>query len=299
MAAGRHGVVLEPSRDLCGTTPAQFADLLVRLGPLAEAAKTAREDRPGRKRAPGAGRKPAAFWLRLLIALTHLRQGSTTRATAKMFGVHEKSVRNFRDEIVGLLAEHGCQPPGARRPIRTLQDLAEHLNRAPEEYAIVDATEVPRSMPVDWEAQRKAYSGKTRTHVHKATVVADAGRRPVWFEANPIGEGRTHDYSMLRGQLGLMALLAGLSVTVLADKGYQGLRRDLGDERVLTPWMKPRGAALSDLDRDANHMLSSLRMPVEHAVGRMKWWKTMRHWRASTDRFNLTGKAIATLASLT
>jgi hypothetical protein len=299
MGAARRVVVLRPSRDLCGTTPEQFADLLARLAPLADEAKARREARQDRKRAPGAGRKPVPLAQRLLVALTHLRQGSTTRATAVVFGIHERSVRNFRDEITGLLAEHGCQPPGAKHPIRTLHDLGEYLDEVDAEYAIVDATEVPRSMPVDWDAQRRAYSGKTRTHVHKGTVVADPNRRPVWFEANPIGEGRTHDYSMLRGQLGLMALLAGLSVTLLADKGYQGLRRDLGDERVLTPWIKPRRGELSDDDRDANHLLSSLRMPVEHAIGRMKWWRAMRHWRASIDRFAITGKAIATLASLT
>jgi hypothetical protein len=31
----------------------------------------------------------------------------------------------------------------------------------------------------------------------------------------------------------------------------------------------------------------------------MKWWKTMRHWRAATERFGPTGKAIAVLASIT
>ena len=68
---------------------------------------------------------------------------------------------------------------------------------------------------------------------------------------------------------------------------------------MLTPWVKPRGGALSDEDRDANHLLSSLRMPVEHAIGRMKWWRALRYWRNDMTRFGPTGKAVATLASIT
>jgi hypothetical protein len=215
-----------------------------------------------------------------------------------MFGVHERSVRNWRDEIEGLLGEHGFAPPGAARPIRTLEDLRAHLDGLATEAVMVDGTHVPRSMPVDFDAQRAAFSGKDRDHVVKGTVVADAGRRPLWFEANPSGEGRTHDVTMLRAQVGLLGVLAATTATVVADKAYVGLRVDLGPERALTPWVKPRGGVLSVEDRDANHLLSSLRMPVEHAVGRMKWWRALRYWRRPADRFGLGGKAIAVLASI-
>lgn len=66
-----------------------------------------------------------------------------------------------------------------------------------------------------------------------------------------------------------------------------------------TPWVRSRGVVLADDDRDANHLLSSLRMPVEHAVGRMKWWRALRYWRNAVHRFGPTGKAVATLASIT
>lgn len=291
--------VLQPSRDLCGTTPDQFADLLDRLAPLVEAEYLARGERAGRKRALGGGDKPNPFWFRLLVALTHLRQGISLRATAAIFGIDEKSVRNYRDEIVRLLGEHGCQPPGAARAIRTLEDLREHLDSLPEECCMVDGTHVARSMPVDFDAQRAAWSGKARDHVHAATVVADAGRRPVWFEANPSGEGRTHDITMLRSQTGLLDVLARTTAHVLGDKAYGGLRHDIDPDRVVTPIMRPRGGVLDDNDRLVNRDLSSIRMPVEHAIGRMKWWRAMRYWRAEPTRFGPTGKAIATLASIT
>ena len=291
-------VKIGPSRDLCGTTPGQFAELYARLAPMAEAAKQVREARPGRRRAPGAGRKAQPFELRLLVALTHLRQGQTTRSTAAIFGVHERSVRNWRDEIEMLLGEHGFRPPGARRSIRTLDDLRAHLDRTPGEACMVDGTHVPAKMPVAFDAQRAMFNGKDRDHVVKGTVVADAGRRPLWFEANPSNEGRTHDVTMLRAQLALLAVLGATTATVLADRAYVGLRHDIDPDGVLTPWVKPRGGTLSVEDRDANHQLSSLRMPVEHAIGRMKWWRALRYWRRPADRFDRGGKAIAVLASM-
>ena len=188
-ASVRHVTVSEPSRELCGTTPEQFGDLLSRLAPLVEAEYLARGDRPGRQRRLGGGDKPNPFWFRLLVALTLLRQGTSLRATGRLFGVDEKSVRNYRDEVVRLLAAHGCQPPGAARPLRSLEDLGAHLDGLPAEAVMVDGTEVARGMPVDWDAQRAAWSGKSKDHVVKGTVVTEHVPAAVLVRGQPDRRG--------------------------------------------------------------------------------------------------------------
>ena len=89
---------------------------------------------------------------------------------------------------------------------------------------MVDGTEVRRWSPYPWEDQKAAWSGKTKGHVVKATVVSDRQRRPLWVEANPTGGGRTNDIAMLRAQTGLMMVLSvavTAGVVVLADRlGY-------------------------------------------------------------------------------
>ena len=282
-------MTLGPSRQLCGTTPEQFAELVERLAPAAE--YRSRAERPGRRRALGGGDKPLAFWFRLLVALTHLRQGTSVRATGAIFGVHERTVRRYRDEVVALLAAHGCQPPGAARPLRTPEDLRAHLDSLPERTAVVDATEVPRSAPEDWAA----WSGKAKDHIVGGTLVADRSRRPLWFGANPSGEGRTGDVAMLRAQAGLLATLSAAGCLVLVDRGYQNLDRELG-ARAVSPLHEPRGGVLGEAGRCFDRALSSLRMPVEHACGRMKWWRVLRYWRQVPERFGATGKAVAVLA---
>lgn len=297
----RHVVAIGPSRDLCGTTPEQFSDLLIRLAPLSEQRRAERADRPGRKRAPGAGRRPRPLWFRLLVALTLLRLGTSVRATGDIFGIHERTVRNYRDEIEDLLCRHGFQPRGASQPIRTLDELKDYIEALPDGQVMLDATEVRRSSPGPWEDQKKAYSGKSKAHVVKGTVISDGSRRPLWFEANPTGEGRTYDLTMLRTQqelLAILALLVAAGILVLVDKGYPGLDKELGSN-VITPYRKPRGKQLSKQAHRFNQAQSSMRMPVEHAIGRMKWWRALTYWRRNPHAFDQTGKAIGVLASLT
>jgi len=295
-------VRLGPSRELCGTTPEQFADLLVRLAPIAEQRRRDLADRPGRLRAPGAGRPPKPFWLRLLVTLTLLRQGMSVRATGRIFGIHERTVRRYRDEVEELLVLHGFQPASAPGPIRSLDDLAVYVEEHGNEAVMVDGTEMRRWSPKLWEDQKRAWSGKTKAHVVKATVVSDSSRRALWVEANPTGEGRTHDITMLRSQTALMAMLS-VAVTagavVLADRGYRTLYKDLGADGVITPIYKNHNQPLSDEARRFNRGLSSRRIRVEHAIGAMKWWHTLDYWRRPAEAFDRTAKAIGILTTLT
>lgn len=292
-----HWVKIKPSRSLCGATPQEFADLLVRLAPLAEADKCTREDRADRLRAPGAGRKASPFSVRLLVALTHLRQGTSVRATAGFFDVHERSVRRWRDELERLLVAHGVVPPGAAKPVRTLHDLAEHLRAQPEDsYVIVDGTDIPRPRPGSWEAQRPAWSGKSKRHAIKATVLSDPDGNAVWFEANPTGEGRTQDITMLRSGA-LLGVLAIAGITVLGDLGYQGLGDSIAGD-VYTPRRRRPGRDLSVDDKRYNHALAQARIRVEHSIGRLKRWGALRHHRRPPHTLDRTGKALTVLGSI-
>lgn len=271
-----------------------------RLAPVWEQRRRELEDRPGRKRAPGAGRPPAPLWVQLMATMTMWRHGLTTRATGELFEVHERTIRRWRDSVEDLLVAHGFAPPGAAAPIRTVEDLVAYVEAVGVERVAVDGTEVRRQSPGGYLDQKAAWSGKTKAHVVKASVIADASRRPLWFSANPSGEGRTHDITMLRAQSDLLATLGAvtaLGVWVLGDRAYQSLTDDIGLLAV-TGTQKPRGRPRSMENRLYNRVISSMRMPVEHAIGRLKWWGAMRYWRRPADRFDHSGRAIAILTSL-
>jgi hypothetical protein len=240
------------------------------------------------------------------MALTHLRLGTSLRATGAMFNVDEKSVRNWRDELHRVLLAHGITLPGWMSRIASLADLAEYLRdpgdtRRP--VVLIDGVEVPRNRPgASWDEQKTAYSGKSRRHVVKGTVVTVDHGNPVWFEANPNGEGRTHDITMLRTQTALLAVLA-TAWLVLADRGYQGLHDDIDPDRVATPVYRRRTKAqpephLTPEESLWNRDQAGLRIRVEHTIGAMKNWKAMRHHRRHPDHFDTVGRSIATLISI-
>ena len=278
--------------------------MMVVLAPLVDEQRRRREERSGRLRAPGGGRKPKPFSFRLLCALTHLRTGNSLRATAAVFGVDEKSVRNWRDELDQLLDEHGIVPPGGGTPIRSATDLGVWLTQQAEadvlEYTVIDATEVACCRPSGgFEAQRPAWSGKSHDHVVKGTTLVDPAGRVVWFEANPTGEGRTHDITMLRSQTGLLDALRAAKIPVLADSGYQGLATDLaGTNDVWTPYKRSKRNRLSRDEHVFNHSLAVARIRVEHGIGAMKRWGAMRRHQRHPDTFGVTGRSIATIASI-
>lgn len=298
---GRYRVELGPSRALCGLHAVEFAEVLVRLAPLVEPLRARRLARSGRKRAPGAGGKPKAFAFRLLVALAHLRLGTSLRETGAVFAIDEKSVRNYRDEIEVLLVEHGVVVAGRDEPVRNLSELQDHLRHVaqlPEHYVIVDGTETQRARPGGWDAQRPAWSSKSHRHVVKASVVTDPEGRPLWFEANPNGEGRTHDITMLRSVSGLLAALAVAGLVVVADLGYLGLDADL-DGDVYTPRRRrPHKAHLDRDDKLYNHAVAQARIRVEHGIGHLKNWAALRRWRRHPGRYDRTGKAVTALLSV-
>lgn len=298
---GRYPTVLGPSRALCGLHPREFGEVLVRLAPLVEELRAQRLARPDRKRAPGAGGKPKAFGQRLLVGLTHLRLGTSLRETAAVFGIDEKSVRNYRNEVEELLVNHGVVVAGRAGPVRSLGELAEHLRamaKLPEDhYVIIDGTETRRDRPGSWEAQRPAWSGKSHQHVVKATAVTDEVGRPLWFDANPTGEGRTQDIAMLRTGP-LLGVLAIAGICVLGDLGYQGLDRWTTGEVYVPRRRRPGNRHLDRDDKLYNHALAQARIRVEHGIGHLKRWGALRRWRRSPQDYDRTGKAVTTVLSI-
>ena len=155
--------------------------------------------------------------------------------------------------------------------------------------AIIDATELgvepPRaaqgpgqSPGVSYgEAQKPDYSGKAHTHTMKAQVLSDP-------EGNLLCVGdlvgaATHDFA-LPPDSGWARWLEGL--TLGGDRGYQGLEDLHPDARI--PYKKPRGAELTETEKAYNRLLSSWRIAVEHAIGKLKVWKVLRRVKLKRRR---------------
>jgi len=58
------------------------------------------------------------------------------------------------------------------------------------------------------------------------------------------------------------------------DTGFQGFTLD--QVAILQPQKKPRGKALSDLEKDRNQWHASLRVRIEHAIGGVKRYRIVK-----------------------
>ena len=65
------------------------------------------------------------------------------------------------------------------------------------------------------------------------------------------------------------------------DTGFQGFSLD--NVAILQPKKKPKGQELTDMEKDVNRWLSSLRIRIEHAIGGVKRYRIVkdriRNWK--------------------
>src|SRR4051812_44210339 len=141
-------------RQLTGITPAAFDRLLAGLTPRHEQAEARREDRPGRRRKPGAGRKHALSLAdRLLMLLIYYRTYTTHAFLGFLFGVDDSAVGRNINPLQPLLA--GIFRIPERRVKLDPEDIRE---------LFFDATERPTRRPT--AGQREFYSGKEKRHTN-------------------------------------------------------------------------------------------------------------------------------------
>ena len=85
----------------------------------------------------------------------------------------------------------------------------------------------------------------------------------------------------------------------LVDSGYRGLARDHPDQ-VIAPPLKPKRDAPADeiaAYETARKAQSSQRIPAEHAIASIRWWRTLQRFTGRRDVLPEVICAVAGLAS--
>lgn len=134
----------------------------------------------------------------------------------------------------------------------------------------------PILRPSDPAEQQAYYSGKKKQHMIKNNVLINLICK-ILFLTDSV-EGKKHDKKLADETH--YTLPAGSKL--VQDTGFQGF--SLAGVAILQPKKKPRGRDLSDLDKDVNPWLSSLRIRIEHAIGGVKRYRIIkdkiRNWKA-------------------
>ncbi|WBC14900.1 transposase [Micromonospora sp. WMMA1998] len=265
------------------------AELAEPFGAAREGRLHRRHGERDRHRWPGAG-APETLTLRdrLLVTLAWLRLAMPHEALALLYGVDRSTVSTAVRQIRPPLANRGFATPSGQR----LHTLADVLAYAAAEGLTVrlDGTEIQVRRPKANRPGRRVFvSGKKKQNTIKATVASDAHGRPLW--AGAIRPGRQHDQTAVRTE-GIDDLLdAYPGVQYLVDDGYRGLARPTTKTEKDAP---PNEIAAYEAVRKAQ---SSQRIPAEHAIAAIKWWRTLQRFTGRRDALPETIRAVTSLAS--
>lgn len=266
-------------RNLTGISVKEFAQLFEQFEPLWEQGEQERLAHPNRKRAIGGGR-PYGLDLRSLVVMTlvwmHLYL--TMETVGLLFGVHKSAISRNTARVLKILRQLGenslwwSEPPTKHMQGRSLnQALADF----PDLLSILDVTEITIQRPQDPVQSQAHFSGKKKAFTRKfGLIVNEQGQIRGATGSRP---GLTHDLTLFR-QSGLLAQLP-IQTTKVADKGFEGLERDLPDHSVAIPHKAHYKHPLGDAEKWANRDIAVQRIVVENTICELK------HFKVLSDRF--------------
>ena len=223
-----------------------------------------------RQRALGGGRKATLRTMaaKLFYILLYCKCYPTFDLLSVLFNFDRSCAWNWVHGLLPTLE----QALGEKQvlPARKLRSLAEFIERFPEVKAvIVDGTERPVQRPKDPEKQKEDYSGKKKRHTRKHITGSTRQKRVILLtKARP---GTVHD----KRQLDEADWVGNIpdDVAVEGDLGFQGLQKEFVN--IHLPHKKPRGAPLSDQQKQENRELSQQRVKCEHAHAGMKRYQAV------------------------
>jgi hypothetical protein len=292
-----------------GVSITEFDQLLAEVTPAYEAVQSQAQQRPDRKRQPGAGR-PGALDLphRLLMGLIYLRLYVSQNLLAYLFELDQSNVsRELNARLLPVLLDvlpvplrdaplrhltgdtsekepDKSSPSGKKR--RRINTLKELLEVYPEiEEVLIDATEQSVPQPEDKHQRKQRYSGKKQDHTLKTQIVATRTNILHVFGGLP---GSLSDQTLL-GASGVMRAVPP-NVKVRIDKGYEGTDKRYPEQAVQQPIKGQRGHKVTIFGRAYNYLLSTQRIYVEHHFARLQKFGILREvyrglWEAHEDIF--------------
>jgi hypothetical protein len=261
-------------RHLTGLTVPAFDILAADVVPAVEVAHRTTLDRPDRQRAIGAG---GEFGLttadQVLLTVVWLRQYPTQEVLGFLFGVSDSTALRAVRRCLPVLEKAGKDTmrmpdpgPGRRKNLPAL------LADTPGLAVVIDSFEQRTHRPK--RRQRAYYSGKKKAHTLKSQVGVDeeTGR---FVDVSDSVPGPWADIKLLKKSRLLNRLPDG--VGGIGDLAYVGIA-DLHPAGLgAAPRRKPRGQDRPPEDRRYNRAFSRRRIVVEHAIGRLRRFRSVAH----------------------
>lgn len=135
----------------------------------------------------------------------------------------------------------------------------------------IDGTEQPVRRPKNRVDQKDNYSGKKKRHTSKVLVVTNQDNRIEVM--TPVYVGSSHDFAIFKTEEFSAFLPAGTPVYI--DTGFEGADKICKRVNFKKPKKKRRNRKLNGGEQHGNRTISRVRVKVEHAIGKMKKFKSV------------------------
>ncbi len=229
-----------------------------------------REAQKIRINAKGAGRKAEMTVEEgVCLCLVYLRQKPIFEVLGLLFDISKTNANDAFHYWIKIIREilPASQMEEAEDNEQAYEKLQQKLT---EHLLIVDSSEQRTAKPVDYEEQKKLYSGKKKMHTLKNQFIVLPGGQDIVDVT--VGElGKTSDISLFRQSLPKF----NNHQKFLGDKAY------LGEPAIVTPQKKPKNGELTEEQKQENKKISTQRIGVEHLIGKIKIF------RVAAERFRL------------
>ena len=252
-------------RAFAGLSPEGFQSLLPAFQKAYEESLDERDkqrEKP-RERKRGAGIKPRLLSTedKLLFILFYFKIYPIQEVQAYIFGMSQPRANIWIQKLSPLLDK--ALGHKAELPARKAKNLEEVLRSSPGLEFIIDGTERPIQRPKDPQRQSKNYSGKKKRHTVKNNLIVERKSKKI-KGLSPTFEGKKHDKEIM-DEWGVHYPKGS---KLWKDTGFQGY--EPCNVETHQPKKKPRGKELTSEDKTKNKFISSIRVKVEHAIGRAK-----------------------------
>lgn len=258
-------------QSVTGLSMRAFQQLLPAFEKAYEADLAHREDQKAtpRQRQTGGGRVSAIPEIadKLVFILVYLRFYPVQVLQGLLFGLSQPQANDWIHRLTPILNE--ALGDEQHLPARRAKDIKTLLEACPELEFMIDGTERPVRRPQDGTHQQAHYSGKKKRHTVKNTVITDKQTGKIKGLSDTVA-GRMHDKQLADEQ----ALSFPTGSKLWQDTGFQGYGP--AGVLIIQPKKKPRGGALTDVEKDRNRRISKRRIEVEHSIGGVKVFSIVR-----------------------
>jgi hypothetical protein len=289
-------------QNFTGLSVEQFERL---VGAVEAEAVRSCEEVGARRRAVGGGRKAKlGVEDQLLATLMYYRLYLTQLLLSYLFDLDDSNVCRAISRIRPLLLEVLPLPVqetllfanNEQRPRKCIATLDELFERHPEfKEVLIDATEQETHKPKDHVKRKGRYSGKKKRHTLKTQLTTS--RSGLLLHVSRSIAGKVNDLTLLRGSGLLRELPSELQVRL--DRGYDGIEQDYPNRLFHQPHKARRNKPLDFIQKLANGIQNSLRVPVENALAHLKRFKLLAGiYRGPDQNYDDTFLAISGLHNL-